>query len=43
MAIEERVELLMNALTQELFKRVRMAVFEDDRNLVTYMFALRVL
>jgi len=43
MTIEERIELLTNTLTQELFKRIRMAVFEADRNLVTYLFALRIM
>jgi len=33
----------MTTLTQEIFKRVRMAVFEADRSLVTYMFTIRVM
>lgn len=43
MTVDERIEMLTSTLTQEIYKRVRMAVFEHDRNLVTYMFAVRVL
>lgn len=42
-SVEERIELLMKTFTQEVFKKISMAVFEEDRKLVTYMLVLRVL
>lgn len=42
-SVDDRIMLLTNTLTQEIFKRVRMAVLEGDRNLVSYMFTVRVM
>lgn len=42
-SVSDRITLLVTTLTQEVFKRVRMAVFEADRSLVTFMFTLRVM
>jgi len=42
-SIDERIELLMRTFTQELFKKIQMAVFEEDRKLITYMLVTRVM
>ena len=42
-SVEERIDLLMRTFTQELFKRIQMAIFEGDRNVVTYMLVTRVM
>jgi len=43
MSVEDRISILTTTLTQEVFKRIRIAVFEDDRPLATYMVAIRVM
>jgi hypothetical protein len=30
-SVEERIELLLKTFTQELFKKILMSVFEEDR------------
>ena len=42
-SVDERIELLIKTFTQELFKKISMSVFEEDRKVVTYMLVLRVL
>lgn len=42
-SVEDRIELLIKTFTQELFKKISMSVFEEDRKLVTYMLVMRVL
>ena len=42
-SVEERIDLLTRTFTQELFKKIQMAIFEGDRKLITYMLVLRVL
>ena len=42
-SVEERIDLLMRTFTQELFKKILMAVFEEDRKLITYMLVMRVM
>jgi len=42
-SVEERIDLLTRTFTQELFKKVSMAVFEADRHLITYMLVMRVM
>jgi len=42
-SVEERIDLLMRTFTQELFKKIQMAVFEEDRKLITYMLVMRVM
>jgi hypothetical protein len=42
-SVQERIDLLQTTFTQELFKKVQMAIFEKDRKVVTYMIAMRIL
>ena len=42
-SVDDRIDLLMRTFTQELFKKIQMAVFEQDSKLVTYMLVMRVM
>ena len=42
-SVNERIDLLMKTFTQELFKKITMAVFEEDKKLVTTMLVMRVM
>ena len=42
-SVEDRINLLIKTVTQEVYKKISMSVFEEDRKLVTYMLVMRVL
>ena len=42
-SVDERIELLLKTFTQELFKKIQMAVFEEDRNIITQTMVMRVM
>ena len=42
-SIDERIDLLMRTFTQELYKKIQMAVFEEDKKLVTCIIVMRVM
>ena len=42
-SLDERIELLMKTFTQELYKKLSMAIFEEDKKLVTCILVMRVM
>lgn len=41
--MEERIEILIKTFTQELYKKIIVSVFEEDKKLVTYMLVIRIM
>lgn len=42
-SLEERIDLLTQTITEEFFKKVQIAVFDQDRPLIASMLAIRVM
>lgn len=42
LSVDDRVQLLSKTITQELYKRLQIALFEEDRQLTMYLIAARV-
>jgi len=42
-SLDDRIDLLMKAFTQELYKKLQMALFEEDKKLVTVIIVMRVM
>ena len=42
-SLDDRIDLIMKAFTQELYKKLQMALFEEDKKLITIIIAMRVM
>lgn len=43
LSVEERSELLKSSLTQEIIRKITFSVFQEDRQILVYFLALRIL
>lgn len=43
LSLDEKIDLLNKGFTQELYRKLMIAIFEKDRKLVTYLITFRVL
>jgi len=41
--LDDRIDLLIKTMTQELFQKIQMAIFDKDRRLMTCMLSMRIM